>query len=312
MPSWVYDAVSDLRLALRGMLRQPAFALAAILAAALGIGSSAAVFSAVDRVLFRALPYRDEARLLSVGMMAPLDTSEFLLAEPYFDLRRHPGPFAAVTSFQAGASACDLTESSPLRLDCMRFERNFLNVLGMAPAAGRGFTAAEDAPNGPRAAMISYALWQSRFGGDPRVSGRTISLDGVPAVVAGVLPQGFLLPTLAHADVILPLALDESRERAGRALRAFARLRPGITVAAASAGLAPWFARSMTTVPPQFRKEVSLRLRPVRDRQLGDARLASWALLGAVLSVLLIACANLANLLGSHGETSAAPESRSG
>src|SRR5579885_3881257 len=110
MLCWIDGARSDLRLALRGMRRQPGFALAGILAAALGIGSSAAVFSAVDRVLFRPLPYRDEAKLVSVGMMAPLDTTELLLAAPYFDLRRDPGPFAAVTSFQPGAHTCDLPE----------------------------------------------------------------------------------------------------------------------------------------------------------------------------------------------------------
>jgi len=293
--------LSDLRLAVRGLRRQPGFALAGVLAAALGIGASTAVFSAVDRVLFRSLPYADEGRLFSVGMMAPLDSNEFLLADPYFDLRRHPGPFAAVTAFQAGSTACDLTETAPLRLDCMRFERNFLDVLGVAPAVGRTFTAAEDAPNGPRVAMISYALWQSRFAADPRVAGRTLSLDGAPVVITGVLPRDFLLPTLAHADVYLPLALDESREHAGRAFRVFARLRPGVASAAARAEIAPWFERAMTTVPPQFRKEVALRLRSVRNRQLGDARVASWALFGAVLSVLLIACANLANLLLARG-----------
>src|SRR4051794_2795086 len=105
----------DVRFGVRGLRRNPGFAAAAILAAALGIGASTAVFSAVDRILFRPLPYRDEARLASVGMMAPLDTSEFLLAEGYFELRRDPGPFAELTSFQAGAIACDLNETRPLR-----------------------------------------------------------------------------------------------------------------------------------------------------------------------------------------------------
>src|SRR5438445_13891809 len=103
--------LSDIRLALRGMRRNPGFALTGVLAAALGIGASAAVFSAVDRILFRPLPYRDEARLASVGIMAPLDTNEFLFAGGYFDLRRNPGPFEALTAFQAGTAACDLTET---------------------------------------------------------------------------------------------------------------------------------------------------------------------------------------------------------
>src|SRR5258708_28988187 len=124
----------DLRYALRGLRRNPAFAATAVIAAALGIGASTAVFSAVDRILFRALPYHDEARLVSIGIMAPLDSSEFLLADAYFDLRRNPGPFDAVTSFQAGGIACDLTEQNPLRLQCLRAEANFLSTLGMTPA----------------------------------------------------------------------------------------------------------------------------------------------------------------------------------
>ena len=297
MLSWASDFIIDIRHALHGMARNPAFTLTGVLAAALGIGASAAVFSAVDRILFRPLPYRDEARLASVGIMAPLDTNEFLFASGYTDLRRNPGPFESVTAFQAGAAACDLTEQSPVRLLCVRLESNFLETFGVRPLVGRSFTRDEDRPNGPHVAMISFALWQSRFAGDPRAVGRTLLLDGVPAEITGVLPPDFLMPTLTPADILLPLAIDESRERAGRAFRAFGRLKPGVTVSQAQKALEPYFARVLADVPPQFRKEVSLRLRLVRDRQVGDARLASMALLGAVLAVLLIACANLANLL---------------
>ena len=301
MLSSAENTFSDFRHALRGMRRNPAYTVAAILAAAIGIGASAAVFSAVDRVLFRPLPYPDEARLVSVGMLAPLDTTEFFLADAYIDLRHHPGPFAEVSAFQAGASACDLTEASPLRLNCMRVEKNFLETLGVRPIVGRSFTREEDLPNGPHVALISYGLWRARFGGDPRVAGRTLSLDGVSTVVVGVLPANFLMPTLTHADILSPLNLDESREHSGRAFRAFARLKPGISIEAARAELAPYFARALATVPPQFRKEIGFRVRPVRDRQLGGARMASLTLFEAVLSVLLIACANLANLLLARG-----------
>src|ERR1035438_639842 len=105
MHSWVEQTVQDLRYAVRGLRRNPGFTLTAVLATAIAIGASTAVFSAVDRILFRPLPYRDEGRLVSAGIMAPLDSNEFLLADSYFDLRRNPGPFAAVTSFQAGGIA---------------------------------------------------------------------------------------------------------------------------------------------------------------------------------------------------------------
>jgi predicted permease len=297
MHSMLEDTISDLRFAARGLARYPGFALTAVLAAALGIGASTAVFSAVDRILFRALPYTNEERLVSVGLMAPLDTNEFLFASGYVDLRKNMGPFEQVTSFQAGGIPCDLTEHDPVRLDCMRIEGNFLSAFGMTPLVGRSFTPEEDRPNGPRVAIISYALWRSRFGSDPGIAGRTLQLDGSPITVVGVLPKDFLMPTLSTADILMPLALDEAREREGRAFRTFGRLKPGVGVGQARAMMQPYFARLLQTVPPQFRKEVSLRIRPVRDRQVGDARVASLTLLGAVLAVLLIACANIANLL---------------
>ena len=297
MPAWIEHTFQDLRYALRGLRRNPGFTLTAVMAAAIAIGASTAIFSAVDRILFRPLPYRDEARLVSAGMMTPLDSNEFLLADAYFDLRRNPGPFAAVTSFQAGAIECDLTEQSPLRMRCLRLEANFLDTLGVRLAAGRNFSAEEDRPNGPRVAIISHALWRSRFAADPAAIGKTLSIDGTPTRVAGVLPPDFVMPTLTHADILLPEALDEARERSGRALRVFARLKPGVTLPQAQSRLQPYFARMLETVPPRFRKEVTLRVRPLRDRQVGDARAASLALLGAVLAVLLIACANIANLL---------------
>ncbi|MEO7142773.1 MAG: ABC transporter permease [Bryobacteraceae bacterium] len=295
--------LQDVRYAVRGLTRNPAFALTAILAAALGIGATTAVFSVVDRILFRALPYAGEDRLVSVGMMAPLDTNEFLFAEPYFSLRRHPGPFEEVTAFQAGSIATDLTEGNPVRLRALRVEANFLHVFGIPPLAGRAFTRSEDRPNGPRVAMISYGLWRSRFAADPRAVGRTLWLDGAPVEIVGVLPKNFEMPTLTEADVLLPLALNEATERAGRALRVFARLKTGIAVRQAIAELQPQFQRALETVPQQFRKEISFRVRLVRDRQVGDVRTASLALFGSVLAVLLIACANIASLLLARAVT---------
>ena len=297
MLSALETTLQDARYAIRWLIRNPAFSLTAILAGALGIGATSAVFSAVDRILFRALPYANEDQLVSTGMMAPLDTNEFLFADPYIDLRRHPGPFQSVTAFQAGAYETDLTETNPVRLHALRFEANFLDVFGVHPLIGRMFTRDEDRPGGPHLALISYAFWRGRFAGDPRAVGRTLMLDGAPVEIIGVLPKDFEMPTLVQADVYLPLALDEAREHSGRAFRVFARLHPGVTIPRAMAELQPEFQRALLTVPPQFRKEISWRVRPVRDRQVGDVRAASLALLGAVLAVLLIACANIATLL---------------
>ncbi len=289
--------LQDLRYAARGFARHPMFTLTAVFAATLGIGSSTAVFSVVDRILFRSLPYPGDDRLVSVGMMAPLDNNEFLLPDAYFDWRKHQTPFSSITSFTAGVADCDLTETNPMRLGCARVEGNFLTVFGTPPVLGRAFTAEEDVPNGPPVALMSYGLWQSRFGRDPNIAGQRILIDGQPLTIVGVLPANFEMPTLAHADLLFPEQLDEARERAGRPLRVFARLKPDVTLAQAQAAMQPLFQQSLQYVPPQFRQEVHLRIRSLRDRQVQDARVASWVLLSAVGAVLLIACANIANLL---------------
>jgi predicted permease len=251
----------------------------------------------VDRILFRGLPYAHDDRLVSLGMMAPLDTNEFLFADAYFDWRKHQTPFTSITSFTAGVADCDLTQTNPLRLGCAQVEGNFLSTFGISPVLGRNFTAQEDVPNGPRVALMTYGLWQSRFARDPNISGKTVLIDDRPVTIVGVLPANFEMPTLVHPDLLFPEALDEARERAGRVLRVFARLKPDVTLAQAQAAMQPLFESSLQYVPPQFRKEVHLRMRSLRDRQVQDARTASWVLLGAVGAVLLIACANIANLL---------------
>ncbi len=148
--------------------------------------------------------------------------------------------------------------------------------------------------------MISYQLWRSRYGNDPSVVGKTISLDGTPVRIIGVLNKDFELPTLDNADVLMPEAIDPVSQRGanpGRVRWAFARLKPGVTIEQAEAAMQPLFQRMLMTVPPQFRKEVHLRVRSLRDRQVHDAKLAAWILLAAVVLVLMIACANVGSLL---------------
>jgi predicted permease len=288
----------DLCFALRALARNPGLTAGAVLACALGVGSATAVFSVVDRILFRPLPYRDGAQLVSVGMMAPLDSTEFLLPQNYFDLRRNSPPFSGVTAFQAGTTACDLTESGAIRLRCMRIDANFFDVLGIAPVSGRAIANEENRRGDPPVALISHALWRDRYGSDPATPGRTMMLDGIPTRIVGVLPGNFETPTLAEADILLALQPDEARERpGGRFLRVFARLKPGVTVEQAAAQLQPYFEQALLTVPPRFRKEIKLAVRSVRDRQTAAVKPASLAMLGAVFAVLLIACANIANLL---------------
>jgi len=291
------NLLQDFRYAIRGFLRQPVFTAAALIAAALGIGSTTAVFSVVDRILFRSLPYPHDEQLVSLGMMTPLDSSEFLFAESYFDWRKHQTPFRSVTSFTAGIAECDLTDANPARLSCARVEQNFLPTLGLPPVLGRNFLPQEDIPNGPKVALVSYALWQGRFASDPNMVGRTVPIDGQPVAIVGVLPANFEMPTIARPDFLIPEVLDEGREHNGRLLRVFARLKPGVAIQQAREAMHPLWQRTLATVPRAFQKEVSLALRPLRDRQIHDALGVSWVLFGSVCAVLLIACANIANLL---------------
>ena len=289
----------DLRYAARGLVRSPTFTIVAVLALALGTGAGTAVFSVVDRILFRSLPYEQPGRLVSVGFVAPIFPQEFMLGTDYLEWRASQQPFTSLTSW-TGVGDCDLTETNPVRLACAQVESTLLPTLGVQPLIGRNFTRDEDRPNAPRVALLSYGLWRSRFGGDRHVAGKTIPLDGKSAEILGVLPPDFELPSLEHADLVVPQALDEAaqhRPNTGRVLHSIARLKPGVAPAQAAAALEPLFKRSLEFVPGPFRKEVSLRVRFLRDRQIHDARLASWILLGAVLAVLAIACANVANLL---------------
>lgn len=300
---WIDNLRQDLRYGLRTLHKSPVFTLVAILTLGLGIGATTAVFSVVDRILFRALPYAHADRIVSVGLVQSLETEEFTLGSFFFDWRDNQKPFAAFASQAAGSHACDLIGSNPVQLFCIRMQAGFLPMLGVRTVLGRNFLPEEDRPHGPPVALISYTLWSSRFNRDPKILNRLIDLGGKSVRIVGVLPKDFELPTLQPADVFLPLRLDEERQRnalPGVPMRTFARLKPGMTIARAKAEMEPLFLRTEQTIPKSFRKEFQkdfhLSIRSLRDRETEGVQLASWVLLGAVLAVLLIACANVASL----------------
>jgi predicted permease len=296
---WMGTVAQDVRYALRGFRRNPVFTFAVIATLAVGIGATTAVFSVVDRILFRALPYVHDDRLVSVGLVAPIIPQEFMLGGSYYEWRDNQKAFDAFTS-ETGAGACDLTERNPARLSCASVEQNFLPTLGISPILGRNFLPEEDRPKGPKVALISYGLWLSHYALDPGIVSRLIDVDGKQVRVIGVLPRNFEMPALEPADILVPEALNEAAQRkadTGRVMYAFARLKPGLTTQQAEAALQPEFNYSLNLAPPQFRSEVHLRVRSIRDRQMHDVKLVAWVLLGAVLAVLLISCANVASLL---------------
>jgi putative ABC transport system permease protein len=297
----LYSASMGLHHAVRSFLKTPLFTTVAVLTLAVGIGATTAVFSVVDRVLFRGLPYRDPDRLVSWGFTGPIDESEFMVGNSYVKARKQFPPFAAVTSLSPWLEAeGDLGDRNPVRVRCIPVEANFLATLGIAPAAGRDFTREDDLRNAPRVALLTWALWQLRFGGSATALNQTVILDDQPTRIIGVLPKNFELPTLGRADILIPQQMDETAQLRGatRFLRTFARLRAGISTRQAREGLQPFLQDTLRNdVPPSLRREVHLVVRSLRERQVSNVRLASWLLFGAVLALLLIACANVANLL---------------
>ncbi|HZU23842.1 MAG TPA: ADOP family duplicated permease [Terriglobales bacterium] len=288
----------ELRFALRSLRRSPALAITVVAILGIGIGASTAVFSVVDGILFRSLPYPHAEQLVSFGLKAPIEPEEFMLGNAYADWRKQQTSFASVAAWGAGLRDCDLTEQNPAHLGCADVEASLLATLEIKPVMGRNFSAEEDLPNGPRTALISYSLWRSRFAGDAGIVGRRLMLDGLPTAVVGVLPANFEMPTLLGADVLTPLQLRvvNAPGATGRVLRTLARLKPGVGAKQAAAEMRS-YALAHDWIPPRFLAEVQFTVRPLRERQVGDYKTASAALLAAVLAVLLMACANIANLL---------------
>ena len=258
------------------------------------------MFSVVDLLLFRSLPYPEAHRLVSLGFSGPIDNNEFNTGGPYLAWRDRQTSFVSMTSMYP-AGECDLGGGAAVRINCYSVEANFLETLGIRPIAGRDFRPEDDRPHAPRVALISYGLWQSRFGGDPRAVGKTLELDGAPVRVAGVLPRRFEMPQLGEADVLLTEQMDQQAARSPSStifLRTFARLKPGETVETARERLRPLFEESVRLyVPASLQREAGLVVRSLRDRQIHDSKLGAWLLFGAVLTLVALACANVANLL---------------
>jgi putative ABC transport system permease protein len=306
-PGWFFDTLrQDVRYALRGFRRNPIFTITALATLALGIGATTVVFSVVDRILFRPLPYVNPGELVSVGFMHSLEHEEFLTGKFYLDWLANQRPFATMASQNAEPRTCDLVENHPAELECVAFQAGMLPMLGISPVLGRNFLPEEDTPNGPPVVMISYGLWQGHYGGDRQIIGREINIDGKLARVVGVLPRDFQFPTLEAADVVQPMAFNAAVQNTvnggfGTAMRTFARLKPGVSAAEAQAEMQPIFEAETAWFPPGARNEIRVSVRPLRAREVGDAGRVAWILLGAVTAVLLIACANVAGLMAARG-----------
>ena len=290
----------DLRLAARVLAKSPGFTAAAVLCLALGIGAVAAVFGVFDAVLLRALPFRDPDRLLAL-----LSQDEHLDRQPlsvpeYRDLAAERAVFSPVGAGAPGF--VNLTGvDEPAQLVCAYVTAGFFPTLGVDPALGRAFRAEEELPANRRVVLLSDGIWRRRFGADPRIVGRKVTLSDQPYTVVGVLPAGFQTAIFpAEPEVWMPLVLasDKIPPRTLRGLRLVARLAPGVTLDGARAA-ADTLSRRFRADYPQDYKDRSWRLSPVPMYELlvGNVRLGLAVLFAAVGLVLLIACANVANLM---------------
>ena len=303
---WIGTVLQDVRYELRGFRRNPLFTISVLLTLALGIGATTAVFSVVDRILFRPLPYADPSRIVSLGLVHSLEHQEFLMGRFYVEWQDNQRPFSALAIQSTGVHNCDLVENNPQQLNCISFQAGFIPLFGISPILGRNFLPEEDRPNGPRVVMISYGLWKGHYNGDPHILDKMIDIDGNPARVVGVMPKEFQFPTLETADIIFPMALNPATQQTtnggfGNPMRVFARLRPGVSVAQAYAEMQPLFDSERKLFPATARNEIQLSIRSLRDRETDDVQPVAWVLFGFVLAVLLIGCANVAGLMMARG-----------
>jgi len=284
--------LSDLRLALRQLRKAPGFAAVAVLTLALGIGACTALFSVVDGVLLRPLPYPGSDRLVMVRETLLPDFPSFSVSPGnYSSWKSAAQSFESLAAFH-GASYALTGRGEPARIDAVRATGNYLSTLGLRPALGRDFAPEEDSPGGAAVVLLGHGFWQRQFGGREDALGQTLQLDGKPFTVVGVLP-----PAFRDADLLTPTALSAAdlQNHGNHYLRVVGRLRAGTTREAAQAELAG-IAAALTKQFPNSNKGWSVRTYDLLDWTVGGVRPVLWALLGAVAFLLLIGCANVANL----------------
>jgi predicted permease len=307
---YITEIYHDLRYGLRTLRRASGFTAAAVVTLAIGIGANAAVFSVVNSVLLRPLPYPHADQLVSVWHVAPgaPGRSGALALSPsmYFTYADENRIFQSVGVWTSGPmTITGLAEPEEVR--GVQVTDGILQALSVPPLLGRWLDRSDQAPQGAATLMLTYSYWQRRFDGDPSVIGRTITAGARPREIVGVMPDGFrILDT--DADVIVPLALDRSRlVLGGFAFNAIARLKPGTTIAEANADLArmlPIWMRSWRSTPGAdvASWRITPAVRPLRQDVVGDISRVLWIVMATVGIVLLIACANVANLLLVRGQ----------
>ncbi len=300
------ELLGQFKYVLRRFIRTPLFAVVTLSTLAIGIGANTAIFTIVDAVLLKPLPYPQPDQLVGVWEKAPGLGFPELNASPstYFTFREENRTFQDIGLYR-GDSVSVTGVAEPEQVDALDVSDGTLRALGIEPFIGRRFTHKDDSPGSPETAMLTYGYWRQRFGGNPSSIGRRLVIDGKAREVIGVLPQTFSFMNMKPA-LLLPFQLDRSKSFIGNfSYEALARLKPGVTVAQANADVArmlPIMAQKFPPAPGLSMKvfeqaRLGPNVRPLKQDVVGDVGKVLWVLMGTVGIVLFIACANVANLL---------------
>ena len=294
----IEDLWRDFRFSLRSLLKRPGFTAIALLALALGIGANTAIFSLVNAVILQPLPYRDPDRLISVYGTRNRSTQGSVGPTDFLDYRSQNKTFEQFAASGSMMLPMNLTGSGePERLNASIITGNYFDTFGVRPALGRGFSLENEKTGQDHVTVLSHAFWQTRFGGDPNIVNKTINLDGKAYEVLGVMPAEVVLPQPAQLWVPINFDADpEMKMRNARFLRGIGRLKEGVTLDQAQTDT-DLIAAQLEQQYPDSNTGWSLRLIPLREILVGGSRTMLFILFGAVGFVLLIACANVANLL---------------
>src|SRR4051812_45656667 len=294
------DLTQDIRYALRMLAKNPAFTIVAVIALALGIGANSAIFSVVNAVLLRPLPFKHPEQLVMVWENAahlgfPRNTPS---PANFLDWQKQAQSFTGMAAM--AERSFNLTGAGePERLEGRRVSANLFDLLGVPPLLGRAFVPADDNP-GSHVALLSYSLWERRFGSDQSVIGRAVTLNGESYTVVGVMPPLVQLPGSKnhHDQLWVPMAFqpNEATQRGNHFLEVIARTKPSVTLKQAQAEVETIAAR-LATQYPDYNTRIGAVVMPLHEQVVGDIKPALLVLLGAVAFVLLISCANVANLL---------------
>jgi predicted permease len=305
----VETTVRDLKYGARLLRRAPGFAFLTVLTIALGIGANSAIFSVINAVVLKPLAYPNSGGLMFITSQFPtLGFEKFWVSPPeYFEYREQTREFADIAAYNMGA--VNFSEGDqPERVNTAFVTWNMFRVLGVNPSVGRWFTAEEDRPNAPPVAVLSHELWTRKLGADRSVVGRQVEINGRKVTVVGIAPPGFDLHD-ARAQVWMPLNLDPAQRvnnRGSHFLYLVGRLKPGVTEARAEAELNTLLKGRWRELVPQGHlpndSTHKMQMAPLQEDVVGNVRTALWVLQGAVILVLLIACANVANLLLARAE----------